>query len=109
MANLSSRGLHSAILSFIGAMGFLASAVLPAEAYLVSIYRCYFRQSTKANMKHVASLWLFNRRIQWGIRLYPPTSRLALFKYPFYSGSRASHRVEYLIWSTRSNCRSMDL
>ena len=33
---LSSRGLHSAIFSFIGAMGFLASAVLPADAYLVS-------------------------------------------------------------------------
>ncbi|KAJ5128555.1 hypothetical protein N7526_006721 [Penicillium atrosanguineum] len=30
----NSRGLHSAIFSFIGAMGFLASAVLPAEAYL---------------------------------------------------------------------------
>ncbi|RDW67144.1 putative MFS transporter [Aspergillus mulundensis] len=29
-----SRGLHSAIFSFIGAMGFLASAVLPADAYL---------------------------------------------------------------------------
>lgn len=31
-----SRGLHSAIFSLIGAMGFLASAVLPADAYLVS-------------------------------------------------------------------------
>ncbi|KAI9044234.1 putative MFS transporter [Aspergillus affinis] len=30
----NSRGLHSAIFSFIGAMGFLASAVLPADAYL---------------------------------------------------------------------------
>ncbi|CAI7572249.1 unnamed protein product [Penicillium manginii] len=30
----NSRGLHSAIFSFVGAMGFLASAVLPAEAYL---------------------------------------------------------------------------
>ncbi|KAL2812778.1 major facilitator superfamily domain-containing protein [Aspergillus cavernicola] len=28
------RGLHSAIFSFIGTMGFLASAVLPADAYL---------------------------------------------------------------------------
>ncbi|KAJ5311316.1 hypothetical protein N7476_007176 [Penicillium atrosanguineum] len=35
----NSRGLHSAIFSFIGAMGFLASAVLPAEAYL-SRYGC---------------------------------------------------------------------
>ncbi|KAJ5675755.1 hypothetical protein N7462_008652 [Penicillium macrosclerotiorum] len=32
--HFNSRGLHSAIFSFIGAMGFLASAVLPAEAYL---------------------------------------------------------------------------
>jgi hypothetical protein len=30
-----SRGLHSAAFAFIGAMGFLASAVLPADAYLV--------------------------------------------------------------------------
>jgi hypothetical protein len=30
-----SRGLHSAAFSFIGAMGFLASAVLPVDAYLV--------------------------------------------------------------------------
>ena len=35
-ADHSSRGLHSALFAFIGAMGFLASAVLPAEAYLVS-------------------------------------------------------------------------
>lgn len=33
-ANFCSRGLHSAVFSFIGAMGFLASAVLPADAYL---------------------------------------------------------------------------
>ncbi|KAA8650079.1 putative MFS transporter [Aspergillus tanneri] len=31
---VSCRGLHSALFSFIGAMGFLASAVLPADAYL---------------------------------------------------------------------------
>ncbi|CRG83344.1 putative transporter C1002,16c [Talaromyces islandicus] len=30
----NARGIHSAIFSFIGAMGFLASAVLPADAYL---------------------------------------------------------------------------
>ncbi|PLB40544.1 putative MFS transporter [Aspergillus candidus] len=30
----NSRGLHSALFAFIGAMGFLASAVLPADAYL---------------------------------------------------------------------------
>ncbi|KAL4793819.1 major facilitator superfamily domain-containing protein [Aspergillus venezuelensis] len=35
----NSRGLHSAALSLIGAMGFLASAVLPADAYL-SRYGC---------------------------------------------------------------------
>jgi hypothetical protein len=34
--SIFSRGLHSAIFSFIGAIGFLASAVLPASAYLVS-------------------------------------------------------------------------
>ncbi|KAJ5273554.1 hypothetical protein N7478_008679 [Penicillium angulare] len=32
--HFNSRGLHSAMFSFIGAMGFLASAVLPADAYL---------------------------------------------------------------------------
>ncbi|CEL02390.1 Putative Permease of the major facilitator superfamily [Aspergillus calidoustus] len=32
--HFNSRGLHSAAFSFIGAMGFLASAVLPADAYL---------------------------------------------------------------------------
>ncbi|KAK4864255.1 hypothetical protein LT330_010048 [Penicillium expansum] len=35
----NSRGLHSAIFSFIGAIGFLSSAVLPASAYL-SRYGC---------------------------------------------------------------------
>ena len=34
MLTVCSRGLHSAVFSFIGAMGFLASAVLPADAYL---------------------------------------------------------------------------
>ncbi|KAL4748501.1 hypothetical protein BDW72DRAFT_152999 [Aspergillus terricola var. indicus] len=32
--HFNSRALHSAVLSFVGAMGFLASAVLPADAYL---------------------------------------------------------------------------
>ncbi|KAL3441237.1 major facilitator superfamily domain-containing protein [Aspergillus insuetus] len=32
--HFNSRGLHSAAFAFIGAMGFLASAVLPADAYL---------------------------------------------------------------------------
>ncbi|KAL3436356.1 major facilitator superfamily domain-containing protein [Aspergillus tetrazonus] len=32
--HFNSRGLHSAVFSFVGAMGFLASAVLPADAYL---------------------------------------------------------------------------
>ncbi|KAL4959695.1 major facilitator superfamily domain-containing protein [Aspergillus stella-maris] len=32
--HFNARGLHSAIFSFIGAMGFLASAVLPADSYL---------------------------------------------------------------------------
>lgn len=32
--HFNSRGLHSALFSFIGAMGFLASAVLPPDAYL---------------------------------------------------------------------------
>lgn len=36
VTNFPSRGLHSAIFAFIGAMGFLASAVLPPDAYLVS-------------------------------------------------------------------------
>lgn len=34
--SVTSRGLHSAVFSLIGAIGFLASAVLPADAYLVS-------------------------------------------------------------------------
>ncbi|KAH8694194.1 permease of the major facilitator superfamily [Talaromyces proteolyticus] len=37
--HFNARGLHSAVFSFIGAMGFLASAVLPADAYL-SRYGC---------------------------------------------------------------------
>ncbi|KAF9892343.1 hypothetical protein FE257_002120 [Aspergillus nanangensis] len=32
--HFNSRGLHSALFAFIGAMGFLASAVLPPDAYL---------------------------------------------------------------------------
>lgn len=33
------RGLHSTIFAFIGAVGFLASAVLPADAYAVSCWQ----------------------------------------------------------------------
>lgn len=33
---VQSRGLHSALFSTIGAVGFLASAVLPPDAYSVS-------------------------------------------------------------------------
>ncbi|KAL3475292.1 major facilitator superfamily domain-containing protein [Aspergillus californicus] len=37
--HFNSRGIHSAVFSFIGAMGFLASAVLPSDAYR-SRYGC---------------------------------------------------------------------
>ncbi|KAL4803962.1 major facilitator superfamily domain-containing protein [Aspergillus unguis] len=37
--HFNSRGLHSAVFSLIGAVGFIASAVLPADAYL-SRYGC---------------------------------------------------------------------
>lgn len=56
MDRLSSRGLHSAIFSFIGAMGFLASAVLPADAYLVSAlyppYGAFSQTSLKLTFQH---------------------------------------------------------
>ncbi|KAL2793516.1 major facilitator superfamily domain-containing protein [Aspergillus keveii] len=45
--HFNARGLHSAIFSFIGAMGFLASAVLPADAYLQR-YGCLIVASSGA-------------------------------------------------------------
>ncbi|KAL3441778.1 major facilitator superfamily domain-containing protein [Aspergillus insuetus] len=45
--HFNARGLHSAIFSFIGAIGFLASAVLPADAYLQR-YGCLIVASSGA-------------------------------------------------------------
>jgi hypothetical protein len=37
----NSRGVHSALFAFIGAIGFIVSAVLPPDAYSVKHnYRC---------------------------------------------------------------------
>ncbi|KAJ5565159.1 hypothetical protein N7513_001401 [Penicillium frequentans] len=57
--HFNSRGLHSALFAFIGAMGFLASAVLPAEAYLVTSLRVPHSCSRRSIRLHPPLLgWL---------------------------------------------------
>lgn len=48
----SSRALHSAVMAFIGAMGFLASAVLPADAYLVRNPSCFRENELTIEPQH---------------------------------------------------------
>jgi hypothetical protein len=88
-----SRGLHSAIFSFIGAMGFLASAVLPPDAYLVSSpNRSSKPQGTALTIAILAPLRLSDRCSQRCLRLYPTPSGLALIEPPLHSRRRSRHR-----------------
>lgn len=112
-----SRGLHSALFSFIGAMGFLASAVLPADAYLVSIWRR--RSSRPARRKPQAGpeiltassapIRLSYRGDQRRICLHPTPAGLALRQYPIHRGDGTRNRSECLLRSARPDRRRVDL
>lgn len=52
-----SRGLHSTLFALVGAIGFLASALLPAESYTVS----YFPLSR--HILHALILMLLNSNV----------------------------------------------
>lgn len=108
VTNLPSRGLHSAIFAFIGAMGFLASAVLPPDAYLVSTTDHIIPITNKRLIKP-ASLRMSHRSSKWSLRLHPPTARLALIEPTLHSRSGPSHSTKCLIRGPRPNSRSMDL
>lgn len=80
--HFNARALHSAIFATIGAAGFLASAVLPADAYKVR-FHCsnslsLSQHSALSTNPHSAPLRLPHRRRQRRFLLHPAFTRLAL-------------------------------
>lgn len=102
----NSRGLHSTAFALIGAIGFLASAVLPPDAYAVSYST---GRAEKMSNVTVAPIWLPNSCSKWQFCLYPSASWLALLQHPFYIGGRFSYCTQHILWCTRPDCRSLDL
>lgn len=108
-------------------MGFLASAVLPADAYLVSLQTTCFpslpphdvqkkrpknSQSTLAyiySSQRLASLRLPHRRHQWLFRMHPAPTWLAIIKHPLNSGSRPRNCNERFVRRARPDRRRVDI
>lgn len=93
-------------------MGFLASAVLPADAYLVVRKRNHLLESKemkKSNWHPLAPLRLPHRRRRRRLRLHPPAPGLALLEPPVHRGRRARHRSERLLRRARPDRRRVDL
>lgn len=107
-----SRGLHSAIFSFIGAMGFLASAVLPASAYLVSGPIISSTHQSNENHRLILTpepLWMPHSRSQWRLRLHPTPTRLVILQYQLNSRRRTRNRTQHLIRGPGPDRRCLDL
>lgn len=104
----NSRAIHSAVFSCIGAVGFIASAVLPATSYTVSSH-CPL-SNTEANVSFPpATLWLSYSSGIWVICVHSPTSRLAILKLAYDGGHRFGCGLEHLYGRPGSNCRRLDL
>lgn len=93
-------------------MGFLASAVLPASAYLVSCP--IIAGARQANQRHrliktPESLWMPHSRGQWRLRLYPTPTRLAILQYQLNSWRRTRNCTQHLIRCPRPDRRCLDL
>jgi hypothetical protein len=92
-------------------MGFLASAVLPADAYLVPApdpsLRGPYKKTT--NISQLAPLRLPHRRHQRRLRLHPPSPGLALLQPPLHSRHGASNSSERVLRRPGPNRRRVDL
>lgn len=106
--HFNSRGLHSAAFALIGAMGFLASAVLPPDAYLVSPFPSppQLPQYTK---DMIAPLRLPHRGNQRRLRLHPAAARLAVGEPDVDGGHGAGDRAERVVRGAGADCRGVDL
>lgn len=97
-------------------MGFLASAVLPADAYLVRSPRPSIQPFNPISPltivslpSFIASLRLPNRRNKWFLRLHPAIAWVALIQHPLHSRNRPRNRAERLLRRPRPDRWSMDL
>lgn len=101
-------------------MGFLASAVLPPDAYLVSTNLgiidivILHTQMKKTHLLTThqflpASIRVSHRRRKRLLCLHPPTPRLAFLEPAFDRGSRTRHRPERIRRRAGANRRCMDL
>lgn len=93
-------------------MGFLASAVLPASAYLVSwpIIATAHQANQRYRLTQTPEpLWMPHSRGQWRLRLYPTPTRLAILQYQLNSRCRARNRTQHLIRCPRPDRRRLDL
>jgi hypothetical protein len=86
-------------------MGFLASAVLPADAYLVRPHPCII----PLKLTRLATLRLPHRRLKRRLLLHPPSARLAVIKPPLHRRSRARNRDKRDIRCSRTNRWCLDL
>lgn len=91
-------------------MGFLASAVLPAEDYLVSDPLNYkLLLQPRLTLLISVSLRVSHRGSQRSLRLHSAAPRLAIFESAIHRGGGPSHRTERIIRRARSDRRCMDL
>lgn len=93
-------------------MGFLASAVLPASAYLVSDPIISSTHESNENHRLILTpepLWMPHSRSQWRLRLYPTPTRLVILQYQLNSRRRTRNRTQHLIRGPGPNRRCLDL
>ena len=93
-------------------MGFLASAVLPASAYLVghSIISSAYQVDERHQLTQTSEpLRMSHSRSQRCLCLHPASTRLAILEHQLNSRRRARNRAQRIIWRTRSDCRRLDL
>ena len=105
-----SRALHSAIFSAIGAIGFLASAVLPPQAYSVRTrYDPDPKQKFAELTGHLATVRMSHRGGMWRVLVHSSPAGLAVLQSAQHGCHRFGHRSQHLHGSSRADRWRVDL
>jgi len=113
------RALHAAVFSTIGAIGFLASAVLPPDYYTVSFQLSHFatqpypgaveNASSNRTTTTEATIRLSYSRSIGRLRLHSSTPGVAFVQHTHHGRHRSRHSAQHLDGSAGADCGSLDL
>ena len=106
---LNRRGLFAGVFAVVGAVGFIASATLPPEAFAVSTdLHSYILCTVKLNI-HTASIRNAYYRVHRHLFLHSSAPRMAIQQHALDVSYRTCSCIEHFLRCPRANRRSFHL